>query len=86
MFAKLANPRLLIDMKPLLPLEQAESLTEAATRDAFTRVFNGMIVKIAGDPWVRTKEMKERFGLDSPSAKSSSGSSEKVPGAATDRD
>jgi hypothetical protein len=65
MFAKLANPRLLIDMKSLLPLAQAESLTAEATRDAFTRVFEGMIDKIAGDPWVRTGEMKERFGLDS---------------------
>ncbi len=68
MFAKLANPRLLIDMKPLLPLAQAESLTEDATRDAFVRVFEEMIVKIAGDPWVRTAEMKERFGLDNPLA------------------
>ncbi|WP_225040733.1 nucleotidyl transferase AbiEii/AbiGii toxin family protein (plasmid) [Rhizobium sp. T1470] len=63
MFAKLANPRLLIDMKPLLPLEQAESLTEKATKHAFVRVFEEMIVKIAGDPWVRTPEMRERFGL-----------------------
>jgi predicted nucleotidyltransferase component of viral defense system len=66
MFAKLVNPRLLIDMKPLLPLAQAEGLTEDATRDAFVRVFEEMIVKIAGDPWVRTGEMKERFGLDNP--------------------
>lgn len=63
MFAKLANPRLLIDMKPLLPLDQAESLSEAATRDAFVCVFEEMIVKIAGDPWIRTPEMKERFGF-----------------------
>jgi predicted nucleotidyltransferase component of viral defense system len=66
MFAKLANPRLLIDMKPLLPLAQAESLNEDTTRDAFVRVFEEMIVKIAGDPWVRTGEMKVRFGLDKP--------------------
>jgi len=68
MFAKLANPRLLIDMKPLLPLEQAEGLTEAATSDAFARVFDEMIVKIAGDPWIRTPEMKERFGFGSSAA------------------
>jgi predicted nucleotidyltransferase component of viral defense system len=63
MFAKLANPRLLTDMKPLLPLEQAEGLSEKATTHAFVRVFEEMIVKIAGDPWIRTSEMKERFGL-----------------------
>lgn len=63
MFAKLANPRLLTDMKPLLPLEQAEGLSEKATRHAFARVFEEMIVKIAGDPWIRTSEMKERFRL-----------------------
>jgi predicted nucleotidyltransferase component of viral defense system len=63
MFAKLANPRLLIDMKPLLPIEQAEELSEEATKHAFVRVFEEMIVKIAGDPWIRTSEMKERFRL-----------------------
>lgn len=63
MFAKLANPRLLTDMKPLLPLEQAEGLSEKATRHAFARVFEEMIAKIAGDPWIRTSEMKERFRL-----------------------
>lgn len=66
MFAKLANPRFLLDMKPLLPLAQAESLTEATTREAFVCVFEKMIVKIAGEPWARTGEMKERFGLETP--------------------
>ncbi|MEP7457561.1 hypothetical protein [Phyllobacterium sp. SB3] len=59
MFAKLANPRLLIDMKPLLPIAQAESLTQDATKDAFVRLFEQLIVKIAGDSWVRMGEMKE---------------------------
>jgi len=63
MFAKLANPRLLIDMRPLLPSAQAVALSEEATKDAFERVFKGLVVKIAGDAWVRTDEMKERFGL-----------------------
>ena len=70
MFAKLANLRLLIDMKPLLPLGQAEGLTEAATRDAFVRIPEEMIGKIAGDPWIRTPEMKERFGSGSSAAQS----------------
>ncbi|NDV89451.1 nucleotidyl transferase AbiEii/AbiGii toxin family protein [Aurantimonas aggregata] len=63
MFAKLANPRLLTDMRPLLPLAQAEALSDYATKEAFERVFEGLVAKIAGDTWVRTEEMKERFGL-----------------------
>jgi predicted nucleotidyltransferase component of viral defense system len=63
MFAKLANPRFLTDMKPLVPAARAEALTDAATRAAFLRVFDYVVAKIPGDPWVRTGEMKERFGL-----------------------
>jgi predicted nucleotidyltransferase component of viral defense system len=63
MFAKLANPRLLTDMRPLLPAAQAETLSDDATKEAFEHVFEGLIAKIAGGTWVRTEEMKERFGL-----------------------
>ena len=63
MFAKLANPRLLTDLRPLLPAAQAETLSDDATKEAFERVFEGLIAKIAGDTWVRTEEMKGRFGL-----------------------
>lgn len=70
MFAKLANPRLLTDMRPLLPLAQAELLSNDATKEAFERVFEGLVTRIAGDVWVRTDEMKERFGLSGPSAQS----------------
>lgn len=63
MFAKLANPRFLTDMKPLLPAAQAEGLTDTSTRAAFVSVFDKVVARIAGDPWVRTEEMKERFGL-----------------------
>ncbi|MDR7031332.1 nucleotidyl transferase AbiEii/AbiGii toxin family protein [Mesorhizobium sp. BE184] len=68
MFAKLANPRLLTDMRPLLPPAKAEALSDDATKEAFERVFEGLIARIAGDRWVRTDEMKERFGLTGPSA------------------
>ncbi|WP_353642715.1 nucleotidyl transferase AbiEii/AbiGii toxin family protein [Mesorhizobium sp. WSM2239] len=68
MFAKLANPRLLTDMRPLLPAAQSKALSEDATNDAFERVFEGLIAKIAGDTWVRTEEMKERFRLTGSSA------------------
>ncbi|MBD1549495.1 nucleotidyl transferase AbiEii/AbiGii toxin family protein [Roseibium aggregatum] len=67
MFAKLANPRLLTDMRPLLSLTQAELLSDEATKVAFERVFDGLVTKIAGDAWVRTDEMTDRFGLSGPS-------------------
>jgi predicted nucleotidyltransferase component of viral defense system len=63
MFTKLANPRFLTDMRPLLPAAQAEALTDAATMAAFNRVFYGVIDRLPGDPWLRCEEMKARFGV-----------------------
>jgi len=64
MFAKLANPAFLTDMRPLLPAARAALLTEEAARAAFARVFGAMIALIPGEPWVRTPEMRERFGIE----------------------
>lgn len=63
MFAKLANPTLLTEMRPLLPAEQAEQLTEEATQDAFRNVFETLINRLPGDDWTNTADMKERFDL-----------------------
>lgn len=63
MFAKLANPNFVVDIKPLLPAAQAEELTEEATRSQFSEVFTRFIDRLPGNPWARTDEMKERFGL-----------------------
>lgn len=63
MFAKLANPRFLTDMRPLLPAAQAEALTDAATMVAFNRVFSEVIDRLPGDVWLRCEEMKARFGV-----------------------
>lgn len=63
MFAKVANPRFLVDMKPLLPAAEAERLTEDATTDSFHRVFTAFVDRLPGEPWSRTQEMKERFGI-----------------------
>ena len=63
MFAKLANPRLLFDVRPLLPAGEAEALTEEATADWFRRVFTMIVDRLPGEPWVRTPAMKERFGI-----------------------
>ena len=63
MFAKLANPRFLLDLRPLLPVAQAEALTEDATADSFRRVFTMLIDRLPGEPWGRTQAMKERFEI-----------------------
>ena len=63
MFAKLANPRLLLDVRPLLPAAEAEALTEEATADWFRRVFTMLVEQLPGEPWGRAPAMKERFGI-----------------------
>jgi predicted nucleotidyltransferase component of viral defense system len=63
MFAKLSNPHFLIDIKPLVSATQAVGLTEAAAKRAFQKIFSRFIVQMPGDPWARTEEMKERFGI-----------------------
>lgn len=61
MFAKLANPRFILDMRPLLPADQAEALTDQTTKKLFIDVFSSLIGRLPGDAWSRTREMKERF-------------------------
>ena len=63
MFAKLAGPGLLLDVRPLLPAAQAEALTEKAIADSFRNVFTILIDQLPGEPWKRTRAMKERFGI-----------------------
>lgn len=63
MFAKLANPRFLLDMRPLLRAGQVEALTEESTAESFRRVFTTLVDRLPGEPWGRTQAMKERFGM-----------------------
>lgn len=63
MFEKLRNPRFLADMRPLLPPDVADALTDHAAKQAFTNVFTCLVNRLPGEPWVRTAEMAERFGL-----------------------
>lgn len=63
MFAKLANPRFMFDVRPLLPAARAETLTEESTAEAFRRVFTTIVDQLPGQPWRRTPTMKQRFGL-----------------------
>ena len=63
MFAKLANPRLLLDVCPILPAARAEGLTEESTQESFRRVFEVLIDRLPGEPWGRTAAMKQRFSI-----------------------
>ena len=63
MFAKLANPRLLLDVRPLLPAARAEALTEESTAEAFRLVFTTLVDRLPGEPWGRTAAMKQRFAI-----------------------
>ena len=63
MFAKLNNPGFLADMRPLLAATEAARLTDDAMKAAFAKVFYRYVTLIPGDPWVRSDEMKERFGF-----------------------
>ena len=63
MFAKLANRRLLLDLRPLLSAPQAEAVTEEVVADAFRSVFAIVVDQLPGEPWARTQVMKERFEI-----------------------
>ncbi|MCD8503851.1 MAG: nucleotidyl transferase AbiEii/AbiGii toxin family protein [Burkholderiaceae bacterium] len=63
MFAKLAKPRFLLDMRPLLSADQAQALDEKATAQAFRQVFTELIDRLPGDPWAKADEMKDKFGI-----------------------
>ena len=63
MFAKVANPRFLLDVRPLLPAAQVEALTEEWAAESFRRVFVILVDRLPGEPWGRTPAMKERFGM-----------------------
>lgn len=64
MFAKLANPTFLADIRPLLSAEEAQALTDAAIREGFGAVFRRIIAALPGEPWARTPEMAKRFDVD----------------------
>jgi predicted nucleotidyltransferase component of viral defense system len=63
MFAKLAAPRFLADIRPLLAADQAERLTEDAIQRAFVAVFTTLIGIMPGETWAKTADMKKRFGI-----------------------
>lgn len=63
MLSKLANPRFLTDMRPLLPAEVAERMTQASTAASFRRVFTALVDHMPGEPWGKLSDVKKRFGI-----------------------
>lgn len=63
MFAKLNNPGFIADMRPLATSAHAEKLTDDEIKQNFSNVFRMFITALPGDPWQKTDEMIERFGL-----------------------
>jgi len=63
MFAKLAAPRFMADIRPLLSPDRAELLTEDAIRRAFVAVFMRLISIMPGASWAKTSAMKKKFGI-----------------------
>ena len=63
MFAKLIAPRFLLDIRPLLAPDAAETWTDAAVRDAFIAVFRKLIANLPGEPWAKTAEKLKQHGF-----------------------
>ncbi len=63
MFAKLANSRMLLDMRPLLPANEAEILDDDSIAESFRRVFTMLVDQLPGEPWAKTAAIKERFDI-----------------------
>jgi hypothetical protein len=63
MFTKLATPSFLTDMRPLLSAAEAVKLDDTATKQTFEKVFTEFIMRLPGDSWARTEEMKRRFNV-----------------------
>jgi predicted nucleotidyltransferase component of viral defense system len=63
MYAKLANPNFLADVRPLLTAAAAAKLNDEAARQAFDRVMKRFISQLPGAVWARSQEMRKRFGL-----------------------
>ncbi|MDN5871459.1 MAG: nucleotidyl transferase AbiEii/AbiGii toxin family protein [Nitrococcus sp.] len=63
MFAKLANPGFLADIRPLVAPDEADRLSDEAMKSVFAAVLSSFIAHIPGHQWARTAEMSERYGV-----------------------
>ncbi len=63
MFAKLARPSLVTDIRPLLKADEAERLSDESIRLSFVAVFRELVSIMPGPQWAKTAERLERLGL-----------------------
>lgn len=63
MWAKLEDPGFLSDIRPLLSADAADELTDDAVMIAFARVMTDLVSLMPGNPWARSPEMAEQFGV-----------------------
>ena len=61
MFAKLAQPAFMQDMRPLLPASALDGHTPEKNLAAFSAVFRAFIWRVPGASWQKTAEMAARF-------------------------
>jgi hypothetical protein len=54
MWAKLANPAFMADVRPLLAADEAEGFDDVAAQAAFKSVFATFITRFPGERWART--------------------------------
>ena len=63
MLAKLRKPGFMNDVRPLVSVAEAAKLTDETIKAAFMLVFTSLVKRLPGEPWTRTAEMIERFGI-----------------------
>lgn len=63
-FAKMTQPTYLSDTRPLLSPDEAEALDDEATRGAFARLLTEFIAHFPGEPWARSAELADQFGIN----------------------
>lgn len=63
MFGKLDRPNFMSDVRPLLTADEAERFDDKAAVAAFVAVFSRIIRQIPGEPWARTADKIEQYGL-----------------------
>jgi len=64
MFAKLANPRFMADIRPLLAAGFALQFTDGVILEHFAQVLRRLIALIPGEPWTETEVHLERHNIE----------------------
>jgi predicted nucleotidyltransferase component of viral defense system len=63
MLAKLRRPRFMDDLRPLLSTSTLQPFGDDATQRAFCRVFTEIVAILPGEPWAKTEEFLQKYGI-----------------------